>query len=199
MMRTSLSNVIRYCALLFVLGVRVTLPADDSCPLTVRVLRSKNSPSEKAPVRIVDSSGKVVSQGTTDSSGLFRECNIGFDKYVIEVGEWDRCTLVVLRNVVVDVHPETFVVYENYCKSTTVGEGRGCPIHIRVADPDDKPIGAALVNGFRIDPYGKARLSTEVGGRLEVSVTAPGFIPQTVTIGCPDGFYVRREIVLQRK
>jgi hypothetical protein len=175
--------------------------AEDVCALSLDILFPDGSPARLQPVRLKDSSGKVVFEGHAENSKL-NICDFGFGEHQLSVG-YDRCYPITIAGLRFRLgQPIRLTIHLNECPPDVWG-GSSCSLYFRVREPTGRRIEGVRVSlgiGSTLsitDGFGRAG-STLVGGTSAVAtLSKEGYASEQVRLYCPHSEDIDKEVVLK--
>jgi hypothetical protein len=198
----------RYCRLLMlsaiIAGPRLTAAssATDFCALTVDFMDHQGRPARLTPVQLMDPSGKVVFDKQVEGPSM-RICDFGFGAHQLLVG-YSFCYPVRISGLrLVLGNPIHLTVRLNKCPPDT-WYGKVCRTYLRVRDQ-----AGAHVQGVRVlwgtherpgvtDGFGRVESYLLEGTFTQATLSKEGYLPETVSLACPESGEIEKEVVLQR-
>ena len=175
--------------------------AEEFCALSLDILFHDGSPAKRQPVRLKDSSGKVVFDEQAENSKLLI-CDFGFGEHELIVG-YNRCYPITISGLRLRLgQPIHLTVRLNECPPDVWG-GSSCSLYFRVREPEGRKIqgvGVSLGRGSLpsiTDSFGRAG-STLLGGTTTVAtLSKEGYVPEHVPVHCAHSEDIDREVVLK--
>lgn len=175
------------------------LRADDFCAVTLYVTSPQGAPVI-TKVRVLDPSGKLVLDTTSQAKGL-KICDLGFGPHSIVVAH-DSCFPTTVSKVrVLKGYPITLNVVVNPCTNYPT-DWSGCLVYFRVRSSGGGPVAGAAIrpsttrDDLVADSFGRAWTPMYSGMSVHFEVTHDGYVSKSLDVTCKDEGPLERLVVL---
>jgi len=184
---------------LFAVLLFASILGASECALTVHFIRPDSTPASGTYVRFIDPSGQELFAGTVDF--VFRMCDFGFGEHLLKVGENSCYPTTISRIRYFPGRPILLRVSVQQC----TGVNRvvmGCDVYLRIHNQEGEGIPGAQVafydRNMAADEFGRIMLGLPRRSVTEITVAAPNYLKNRLSITCEQSRNVEEAVVLTR-